>query len=101
MVITNKYKGIWENLYADDDLLCEREVGNAHNTYIVAVRKNIAGETTTVGHIPRKISSIRSIFIRRGGEIQCIVNGYHCYSSDLLQGGLCVLKFISKRIDKG
>ena len=69
----HEYKSIWENPSADDDLLCECEVGNAHDTHTVAVRKDIAGENTTVRHIPRKISSI---CLRCGGEIQCIVNGH-------------------------
>ena len=95
----HEYKNIWESPTADDDLLCEHEVGNPHDTYAVAIRKDIAAEITTLGHIPRRISSICSIFIRRGGKIQCVVNGHRCYSSDLPQGGLeipCVLKFISK-----
>ena len=52
----HKYKSIWENPQIDDDLLCEHEAGNAHDTHAVAVRKDITGEqagkTTTVGHIP-------------------------------------------------
>ena len=38
-------KSIWEIPFADDDLLCECEVGDTH---AVAIRKDIAGETTTV-----------------------------------------------------
>ena len=52
----------------------------------------------TVGHVPRKISAICSIFIRRGGSILCIVKGSRRYSSDLPQGGLeipCTLEFVS------
>ena len=41
-------KSIWEIPSADDDLLCERKVGNAHDTHPVAIRKDIAGKTTTV-----------------------------------------------------
>ena len=41
-------KSIWEIPSADDDLLCEREVGNAHDAHAVAIRKDIAGETSTV-----------------------------------------------------
>ena len=58
----DEYKSIWENPSADDDLLCEHKVGNTHDTHAVAVRKDIAGKITTVGHIIRKISLIRSIF---------------------------------------
>ena len=46
MVIMNK--SIWEIPFADDVLLCEREVGNAHDTHAVAIRKDITGKTTTV-----------------------------------------------------
>ena len=48
----HEYKSIWEDPTADDDLLCEREVGNPHDTHAVAIRKDIASVTTTVGHIP-------------------------------------------------
>lgn len=49
-----------------------------------------------VGHLPRKISTLCSLFLRRGGEISCAVNGSQRYSFDLPQGGLeipCVLTF--------
>ena len=61
----------------------------------MAIKKNIEGDIKTVGHIPRKISAICSIFIRRGGSIVCLVD---TYSSDLPQGGLeipCILKFLA------
>ena len=73
-------------------LNCYREVGNTHDPSAVAVRK----DSVTVGHIPRAISSVCSIFIRRGGIILCMVNGSRRYSSDLPQGGLeipCILTF--------
>ena len=50
----------------------------------------------TVGHTPRVISTVCSVFIRRGGIIVCVVNGARQYSSDLPQGGLevpCILTF--------
>ena len=83
----HEYKSIWENLSEDDELICEHEVGNPRDTHAVAIKKSIAGECCTVGHIPRKISSICSIFIRRGGAIYCIASGHRCYSFDLPQGG--------------
>lgn len=49
-----------------------------------------------VGHVPRRISSICSVFLRRGGSITCTVTGSRHYSGDLPQGGLelpCTLKF--------
>jgi len=48
----HEYKNIWENPTADDDLFCEREVGNPHDTHTVAIRRDIAGKITTVGHMP-------------------------------------------------
>ena len=50
----------------------------------------------TVGHVPRKSSTICSVFIRRGGSIRCRVTGSRRYSQDLPQGGLeipCLLLF--------
>ena len=60
------YKNVWEPT-VDEVLLCEREIGNSHDTFAVAVRNS----SEIVGHLPRFLSSICSIFIRRGGEISC------------------------------
>ena len=54
----------------------------------MAIRKTIDGKIETVGRVPQRISSICSIFIRRGGSILCTVKGNCRYSLDLLQGGL-------------
>jgi len=45
-------------------------------TYVlsVAVKKVIDGRNTIVGHVPRCISPLCSVFIRRGGSIMCIVD---------------------------
>lgn len=85
------YKEVWD-AEVDEELLCEREVGNRSDTFAVAVKKG----AVTVGHVPQNISSICSIFIRRGGNIKCRVTGTRQYSSDLPQGGLelpCNLTF--------
>lgn len=58
--------------------------------------------TTTVGHIPRKISCICFTFLRRGGTIHCTVTEQRRYSADLPQGGLeipCLLEFVGKAND--
>ena len=47
-----EYKSIWESPTADNNLLCECEVGNVHDTHAIAIRKDNAGETKTVGYIP-------------------------------------------------
>ena len=58
----------------------------------MAVKK----DAITVGHVPKKISCICSLFLRRGGFINCEVTGSRRYSADLDQGGLeipCSLTF--------
>ena len=55
----------------DGELLnCERQIEHPHNFSPVAVKKG----TTVVCHISRIISTIYSIFIRRGGVIVCRAN---------------------------
>ena len=49
-----------------------------------------------VGHVPRRISSVCSVFLRRNGSIVCCITGSRRYSADLVQGGLempCTLTF--------
>ena len=86
------YQAIWKAAIVGEILLCEREVGNVHDTFAVAIKQ----DDTIVGHCPRKIFSICSIFIRREGSITFQVNGNRRYSQDLPQGGLevpCILTF--------
>ena len=93
------YKNIWDDPSIDEELWCKREPGNPSDPYAVAVIKEIVGDDVVVGHVPRAISSICSIFLRRGGYITSRVNGHRRYSSDLPQGGQeipCVLTFSVK-----
>lgn len=60
----HEYKSVWINPIAEEELSCEREIRNAHDTHAVAVAKIIDGDIKTVGHVPRKISALCSIFIR-------------------------------------
>ena len=98
----HEYTRIWESPSSTDNLFCQREIGNPHDTLAVAVKRNVAGDDgtmTTVGHIPRKLSAICSIFIRCGGTINCVVNSTRHYSANLQQGGLeitRVLNFMAK-----
>ena len=58
----------------------------------MAVMKN----EVVIGHLPRKISKLCSIFLREGGSIYCTVTGRRRHSVDLPQGGLevpCSLLF--------
>ena len=64
----HEYKLIWNNPVVEEDLLCECEVGNPHDTHAVAVKKVIDGNLNIVRHIPQRISSICSMFLRRGGK---------------------------------
>ena len=78
-------KDIWSAVLGEH-LVCEREISNQHDMYAVAVK--LPANRKTIGHLPRKISRVCSLFIRRGGSISCIVTGRRQYSSDLPQGGL-------------
>ena len=68
---------------------------NDKDRYAVAVLK----DGSIVGHLPKRISRVCSLFLLRGGSILCTVVGGRRYSSDLVQGGLeipCTLRFIGK-----
>ena len=78
-----------------------REPLNYSDQYAVAVIK----DSVIFGHLPKKISRVCSLFLRRGGSITCTVTATKRYSADLPQGGLevpCSLLFKaqSKEIQK-
>ena len=77
------YKELWA-AGLGEVLTCEREPDNASDRYAVAVKK----EGTVVGHLPRKLTRVCSLFLRWGGTVDCIVTGHGRYSADLPQGGL-------------
>ena len=86
------YQDVWTPVMGEH-LQCVREEDNAEDRYAVAVTK----DGVTVGHLPRRISTLASLFIRRGGIIRCSVTGNRRYSRDLAQGGMeipCQLTFI-------
>ena len=71
---------------------CKREPGNHKDPFAVAVVRGLV----TVGHVPKIISSVCSMFLLRGGTIHCRVIAPRRYSGDLPQGGLeipCMLTF--------
>ena len=47
------YQDIWPSPVVEERLLCKREVGNFHDPMSVAVKKQIDGKNTIVGHVPR------------------------------------------------
>ena len=74
---------------------CSQEVTNGHDPFAVKVSQLHSEDERTAGHLSRKISSICSIFLRKGGKIFATVCGSWRHSRDLVQGGLeipCMLK---------
>ena len=56
------YQSVWDAACDGKILPCKREVGNTHDPSSVAITKGTTG--IVVGHVPRIISPICSIFIR-------------------------------------
>jgi hypothetical protein len=73
------YQHIW-NAVVGERLLCIRERGNIHDLYAVAVTDV---DDNVVGHVPRSISYICSLFFLRGRRIKCEVAGDRRYYVDL------------------
>ena len=78
--------GMWE-ASVGEELLCQCENGNGSDPFAIAIIKS----GMTVGHIPRKISPICSLFLRRNGVVTIQTPGGRRYSADLPQGGLEIL----------
>ena len=88
------YKEIWRAAIGEE-LECDREPENSCDRYAVCVKRS----GVVIGHLPRKLSRVCSLFLRRGGVISCTVTGGRRYSGDLPQGGLeipCFLLFKHK-----
>lgn len=86
------YQDIWDAI-VHEELACARELDNLRDPFAVAVVKS----RQTVGHVPKKISSVCSLFLQHGGSITCKVTGRRRRSEDLTQGGLeipCTLTFV-------
>ena len=85
------YEEIWDASIGEE-LLCARAPTNPRDPFTVAVVKS----DQIVGHIPLKISSVCSLFLRHEGTIMCKIAGRRRHSKDLAQGGLkipCTLTF--------
>ena len=83
-------------------LTTKAEFGNPHDPYTIAT---VTSDDTVVGHLPRTISTLCHIFLRRSGNIIVQIIGRRKHSKDLLQGGLdvpCSLTFVgeSKELSK-
>ena len=91
------YQAIWTAVVGEC-LVCQREPLNSSDRYAMAVMK----DDVVVGHLPRHLSRVLSLFLLRNGIIECIITGARRYSSDLPQGGLeipCKLIFHGKKED--
>ena len=77
------YNAIWDATIGEK-LPCKLELSNPEYRFAVAV---VRGEVT-IGHVSKRISSICSSFLRRGGTITCKTRRY---SADLPQGPLSFL----------
>ena len=79
------YQKVWEAVLGET-LNCVRESRNSHDWYAVAVKKN----KVIIVHLPRKVSRVCSLFLKRGGVIKCTVSGRCRYSADLPQEIPCL-----------
>lgn len=89
------YQQVWTPL-TGENLMCARIEDNTQDRYVVAVLQH----DTIVGHLPRCISTVCSLFIRRSGSIRCVVSDHRRYSRDLPQGGMevpCKLHFLGNK----
>lgn len=77
------YNDIWAAVIGEV-LECRREPLNVIDPFAVAV----VNEDTTVGHVPRRILLICSLFLRKDSTILCKVTGNRRYLEDLQQGGI-------------
>ena len=55
----------------NQELSCRREFNNMEDPYAMTIINN----DTIVGHVPRKISAIGLMFLRKGGVITCTITG--------------------------
>ena len=94
------YNDIWE-ASVDEELPCQCEDGNSADPCAVAIKRS----GVVVGHIPRRMSSVCSLFLRRNGLMKIRTTGGRRYSADLPQGGLeipCTITFegVKKDVQK-
>ena len=72
------YRRVWDAVIGEH-LICRRESTNESDRYAVAVVK----DGNVIGHLPRKVSQVCSLFLRREGTISCEVTGTQRYLADL------------------
>ena len=84
------YRRIWSATIGKK-LVCKREISNVVDRYAVTVLK----DSTVVGHLPKKISKICSLFLHCGGTITCEVTGNRDTQLIWFKGGLKCLVYFS------
>ena len=72
------YKAIWTPVIGEE-LPAQAEDRNDHDEHAVAVTKG----DCIVGHVPRTISRVSWLFLRRGGHIICRVTGQRKHGDGL------------------
>ena len=65
------YRDNWSAVI-DEELPCEKVLNNLADPFAVGLMK----DGTIVGHVPRKISFVGSLFLQRNGSIVCRVAGH-------------------------
>ena len=53
------YEEIWNTAIDGTELPCGREIVNAHDLFVIAIKKATPTGNVTVGHTPRVISSVQ------------------------------------------
>lgn len=71
VIVYQRLQNLWKVAILGEELVCQRERGNASDAYAVYVAVIKSG--VVVGHLPRKVSCIPALFIRREGVIRCQV----------------------------
>ena len=78
------YQNVWDAAIGEI-LTCEWEPSNLQDRYTVAFKKE---GISIVGHTPKNVSLVCSLFLRRRRTIECTITGTRRYSADLVQGCL-------------
>ena len=78
------YQDIWTPVNGER-FTCIREPINVIDRYAVAIAKD---DGTVVGHLPRKISTVISLYILQRGQVAVEVTRTRRHSTDLVQGGM-------------
>ena len=73
------YEEVWTP-FIGERLGCAGERSNREDLFAIAMKRG----TETVGHVPRTISCVFTLFLQQRGSISCEVTGSSRLSVDLL-----------------